>query len=363
MSVATLAGGRYRIERLLGGGGMAVVYCAHDEELGRTVAVKLLAEHLAEDEEFRERFLREAQIVARLAHPNVVAVYDAGEDDGRPYIVMEVVEGETLAAVLARAGRLPAQQVAELGLQAAAGLAHAHAHGLVHRDVKPQNLLIRSDGVLKVADFGIARAAAAATSRLTQAGTILGTAEYLAPEQARGDDVTSAADVYSLGAVLYQALTGRTPYQADTLIQLLTAQQQGPVTPPSELVEGIPVALEETIMRCLARNPAYRPASAAEVGRLLAGELEHAPTRPLGRPTATTGLLPTGRLPTRVGTRRPPVRTLAALAGILLLLALAIVLLAGGGGTPRPAGLPPDKPNHPAQQARDLANWLRDVRG
>jgi serine/threonine protein kinase len=353
MSVATIAGGRYRIERLLGGGGMAVVYCAHDEELHRTVAVKLLAEHLAEDEEFRERFLREARIAAKLSHPNVVAVYDAGEDDGRPFIVMEVVEGETLAAVLQREVRLPAGQVAELGMQAAAGLAHAHAHGLVHRDVKPQNLLLRHDGVLKVADFGIARAAEA-TRRLTQVGTVLGTADYLAPEQALGEDVTPAADVYALGAVLYQALTGRTPFQAETLVQLLTALQHGTVVPPSELAPGVPPALEETVMRCLARNPAYRPASAAEVGTLLAAAAE-APTRPL-YPS-----IPPGRA--RHPQRRRRLPLVAALVAIVAALALLVVVLVASGGTSRPAAPPPDRPNHPALQARDLATWLRAVAG
>jgi serine/threonine-protein kinase len=353
MSVATLAGGRYRVERLLGGGGMAVVYCAHDEELDRTVAIKLLAEHLAEDDEFRARFLLEARMAGRLSHPNVVAVFDAGEDEGRPYIVMEIVEGETLAEVLRRERRLPPEQVADLGMQAAAGLAHAHAHGLVHRDVKPHNLLIRADGVLKVADFGIARAAEA-TRRLTQIGTILGTADYLAPEQALGEDVTPAADVYGLGAVLYQALTGRTPFQAETLVHLLTALQHGAVTPPGELVGGVPPALEEVIMRCLARNPEYRPGSAAEAGRLLARSVE-APTRPLHRPAT---------VPPAYRPRRPRGRLVAALLGILALLALAVVLLtAAGSGTPRPAAPPPDRPNHPAQQAQDLADWLRAVAG
>jgi serine/threonine-protein kinase len=350
MSVATLAGGRYRIERVLGGGGMAVVYCAHDEELHRMVAVKLLAEHLAEDEDFRERFLREARIAARLSHPNVVAVYDAGDEDGRPYMVMEVVEGETLADVLQRAGRLPADEVVALGIQAAAGLEHAHSHGLVHRDVKPQNLLLRADGVLKVADFGIARAVAAATQRLTQVGTIMGTADYLAPEQAAGDEVNAAADVYSLGAVLYEALTGRTPFQASTLVQLLTAQQDGAVTPPSELVDGVPPALEETIMRCLARNPEYRPASAGEVGRLLAGHPSVLPTRPLRRPPVV-----------RAGRRRLPGRAVAALVGVLALLALAVVLIATSVGPSRPAAPPPARPDQPALEARDLANWLRAV--
>jgi serine/threonine-protein kinase len=217
--------------------------------------------------------------------------------------------------------------------------------------VKPHNLLIRADGVLKVADFGIARAAEA-TQRLTQIGTILGTADYLAPEQALGEDVTAAADVYGLGAVLYQALTGRTPFQADTLVQLLTALQHGVVIPPSELVPGVPPALEEVIMRCLARNPDYRPPSAAEVGRLLSAGAE-APTRPLRPPAG-----PSYRRP------RPRGRLVAALLGLLALLALALVLLvAASGGTARPAAPPPDRPNQPALQAKDLAAWLRAVAG
>jgi eukaryotic-like serine/threonine-protein kinase len=338
---------------------MAVVYCAYDLELDRTVAIKLLAEHLAEDDEFRARFLLEARIAGGLSHPNVVAVFDAGEDDGRPYIVMEVVDGETLAAVLQREGRLPADQVAELGMQTAAGLAHAHAHGLVHRDVKPHNLLIRADGVLKVADFGIARAAEA-TRRLTQIGTILGTADYLAPEQALGEDVTAAADVYSLGAVLYEALTGRTPFQADTLVQLLTALQHGAVVPPSELVPGVPPALEEVVMRCLARNPEYRPASAAEVGALLAGGPD-APTRPLERSAeARTQRLHAPPVPT-VRRQRPRGRIAAAAIALLALVALVVVLVSSAGGSSRPAAPPPDRPNHPAEQAKDLAGWFRDV--
>src|SRR5262249_43801781 len=169
----TLAAGRYRIERELGHGGMATVYLAHDAELERPVAVKLLAEHLADDEDFHARFVREARLAGRLSHPNVGRGYDAGEADGRPVIRMEDGSGSSLA----EAGRLPAEQAVELGVQACAGLQHAHDAGLVHRDVKPANLLVRDDGVLKIADFGIARAAE--STRHTQAGTLLGTAAYV----------------------------------------------------------------------------------------------------------------------------------------------------------------------------------------
>src|SRR6478672_10158107 len=185
---------------------MAVVYLAHDEELHRRVAIKVLAQHLAGDDSFRARFLQESKLASRLAHPNVVRVYDAGETDGSPYIVMEYVPGHTIAE---RGRRLHTEAV-PLALQACAGLQHAHDAGLVHRDIKPANLLVRDDDVLKIADFGIARTAE--LTRLTQHGTVLGTAAYLAPEQAEGEEVTAAADVYSLGAVLYEVLTGRPPY-------------------------------------------------------------------------------------------------------------------------------------------------------
>jgi serine/threonine-protein kinase len=343
VSVATLAGGRYRVERVLGAGGMAVVYCAHDEELHRPVAIKLPAEHLADDEEFHRRFLREAQVASRLSHPNVVAVYDAGDEDGRPFIVMEVVEGETLAALLARRGPLSAAEVTALGLQAAAGLGHAHANGLVHRDVKPQNLLLSGNGTLKVADFGIARAVAA-TQRLTQAGSVLGTAAYLAPEQALGEEVTAAADVYGLGAVLYEALTGRTPFAADTLVEALTAQQQGAVTPPSALVDGVPAELERTLMRCLARNPRYRPQDGRELEALLRGA-PAAPTVPLARP------------------RRSRRALLGLAAALVAVVAVVLAVALSSSPAPRPTAPPPDRPDQPALQARDLAQWLRDVSG
>jgi serine/threonine protein kinase len=206
MTPESLAGGRYRVERTLGSGGMAIVVLARDRELDRPVAIKLLADNLARDADLRARFVREARLAARLSHPNVVKVFDAGEDGGRPYIVMECVNGPTLAEVLARRGRLPPDEAVDLAIQACAGLDHAHEAGLVHRDVKPHNLLLRDDGLLKVADFGIARAVQA--TRLTEAGTILGTGAYLSPEQAAGEDVTAAADLYSLGAVVYELLTG-----------------------------------------------------------------------------------------------------------------------------------------------------------
>lgn len=354
MTAETLAGGRYRIERTLGHGGMALVVLARDEELDRPVAVKFLAEQLALDTGLRERFLREARHAAALAHPNIVQVFDAGEDEGRPYIVMECVEGETLADVLARRRRLPWREAVALALQACAGLQHAHDAGLVHRDVKPQNLLLRADGTLKLVDFGIARAAEA--TRLTQAGTILGTAAYLSPEQAAGEEVTAAADVYSLGAVLYELLTGRTPYTFETLAELAYRQSHEPIAPIGELAPDVPTAVEDVVMRCLARNPAYRPGSAAELARALAA------ADPSARRTEVTQPLP--ERPRR--TRRPPRVWIAAGVAALTAAVIGLAAVASAEEDPAPASPrvePVPRGESAADQARNLAAWLRENSG
>jgi serine/threonine-protein kinase len=350
MTDATVAGGRYRFERRLGHGGMATVYLAHDTELDRAVAVKLLAENVAADAELRERFVREARLAARLSHPNVVSVFDAGEDHGRPYIVMEHVEGETLAELLARRGRLPPEEARQLALQACRGLAHAHESGLVHRDVKPQNLLLRRDGTLKIADFGIARAVEGTS--LTQAGTVLGTAAYLSPEQALGEPVTAAADVYSLGAVLYELLTGRPPVEAESLADLADKQRRPSIVPVHELARDVPADLEDLVMRCLARSPEYRPATAGELEQELEPALAEPPTERL-RPART---------PRLAGSRA----MWLGLAGLLALAAilLAVTLIGRRSDNPaaptRPRAVPSISQGADApQQARNIAAWIR----
>ena len=364
MSTESVAGGRYRIERQLGIGAMARVLLAHDEELGRPVAVKLLDEGLAADTSFRDRFSREARLAARLSHPNIVSVYDAGQDGDRPYIVMEYVEGPTLADRVRTEGKLRPEEVASIARQVCAGLEHAHSLGLVHRDMKPGNLIQRTDGTIKIADFGIARAAE--TTRLTDPGTVLGTAAYLAPEQATGGDVTSAADIYSLGVVLYELLTGKPPYTFESLAELGVRQRERPVR---EIAGAdVPPDLERVVLACLAADPADRPQSAAQVASMLTAPVETSETFALSDDERTM-VIPRARRRPAPPRRRVPVLPLALLALALGAVALGILALAndddgGGGGEPPPSQEPRVQPLQPGEtpeeDARNLAEWLRE---
>ncbi len=355
MSTALVAG-RYRLERALGHGAMSTVDLAVDTELDREVALKRLAEHLARDDELRARFQREARFASRIAHPNVVRIYDVGEEeDGRPFIAMEYVDGETLAELVARRGALPPGEAAALAAQACRALAAAHEAGLVHRDVKPQNLLLRDDGVLKLGDFGVAFGLEG--TRLTLAGTVLGTAAYLAPEQARGEEVTAAADIYGVGAVLYELLTARPPRAPATLAELT---QPATITVPA----GIPAALAEIVLQCLSPEPADRPASAAA----LAAALAAAPAAsPPDHPTAVKTVAPPRRRPRPIARPRPALLIAAAAAVAVLAGVVAAVASTGGSSPRRPAPAPKVSPVPRAptvqQEARDLAAWLRRYSG
>jgi len=220
--IGQVLGGRYRLIELLGSGGMATIYRATDTGLGRDVALKLLRPEYLRDPDFSARFRQEAQSAASLSHPNVVTVYDYGEDPSGPYIVMELIDGEDLATILRRSGTLPPRQVARIGAGVARALAAAHARGLVHRDVKPGNVLIGKDGQVKVVDFGIARAISEA--QVTLPGTTLGSVHYFSPEQARGEPATAASDIYSLGIVLYEMLVGSRPWEGDSAASVALAR-------------------------------------------------------------------------------------------------------------------------------------------
>ena len=350
--------GRFRIDGTLGRGGMAVVYLAHDTELGRPVAVKVLADHGMEDHSFRARFAREARIAAGLTHPNVVQVFDVGEEAGRPFIVMEYVEGETLGDELRRERRLSPERVVDVARQCCAGLACAHAAGLVHRDIKPQNLLVTADGAVKIADFGVAHALD--QTRLTLTGSIVGTARYLAPEQTMSTRVTGAADVYALGVVMYELLTGRPPHPGDSLPELVLAKRRESAKPPRALRPEIPAQLDAAVVSCLAAAPERRP-TAAGLAEALTDEptvVRSEPRRPVAAVRADPG-------PRVFRARRRPPAIVAAVVLVLAAAAVAGVLaMTAGGGSP-PASHPLRTPAGPTpvEHAHNLAHWIRGHTG
>jgi eukaryotic-like serine/threonine-protein kinase len=259
MVVGELIADRYELRDPVGKGGMSTVYCAHDTQLERMVALKILHEHFSEDADYVERFRREARAAAKLSHPGIVTVIDRGEEDGRQFIVFEFVEGETLKELVERGGPLPVRGVLQTGLEVGRALAFAHQQGLIHRDIKPQNVLLNGEGRAKVTDFGIARSVEAVGH--TETGTILGTSHYIAPEQARGERVDAQTDVYSFGVVLYEMLTGDVPYAGDNFLTVAMRHVNDAVPSVLERRPDCPLRLAALVERCLAKDPAERPAS------------------------------------------------------------------------------------------------------
>ena len=325
-----LIDGRYELEQLVGSGGMSSVYRAHDRMLERKVALKILHQRYGEDAEYLERFRREARAVAQLAHPNIVTVIDRGEDDGRQFIVFEYVDGDNLKEVVDRDGPLPVEDVIDYGIEIARALAYAHEHGIVHRDVKPQNVLLNGDGRAKVTDFGIARSLDVERG-VTQTGTVLGTSNYIAPEQASGQPVDERSDVYSLGVVFYELLTGKLPFAGENFVAVALRHINEPAPP------------------VLAGRPDAPPLLAALVDAMLAKEHFDRPTMDEVVATLETlrGSTATNQTvvmrPLRRRRRRSPwPLVLAALGATLLGAAFgALLLREDGGGGGRTEGKPP----------------------
>jgi len=395
VSTPTEVASRYRLERRLGAGGMSTVFLGLDSVLERRVAIKLLAEHLAEDETFVARFRREALAAARLQHPNVVQVYDSGRDSdsGRHYIVMEYVDGPSCADLLRDRSALSVETTVSYLRDACRGLDYAHRAGVVHRDVKPGNLLVAEEpDTVKLADFGIAKAAE--QSRVTQIGSVLGTAAYLSPEQARGEDAGPPSDIYSLGVCGYQFLTGRLPFEYSSLTELALKQQEAEVDPIVELRPEVPRELDLALRACLARDASARYSSALEAADALEaglhGELTDATqalatggTRALGDGAGVDATVPltasrtqaTRAARTGEAPRRPPPRPTAAPAparapqptrrrrGLGRLLAVFLVIVAGviaafviassGGGT-RPVRIEQERLDRQVDELRDF---------
>jgi eukaryotic-like serine/threonine-protein kinase len=370
VAAGTLIDGRYRVISRVGSGGMAEVYCAEDVQLGRRVAVKLLHERFAQDEEFVERFRREASSAASLSHANIVSVYDRGEWAGTYYIAMEYLDGRSLDSIVREEAPLVPERAIEITEQVLRAARFAHRRGVVHRDLKPHNVIIDDEGRVKVTDFGIARAGA---SEITQTGSIMGTARYLSPEQAQGQAVSPRSDLYAIGIMLYELLTGTVPFEGDSVVAIALRHLSEPPRPPSSFVPTIPASLDAIVMRALEKSPERRFADADEFLTALESERERlrrsdgshtaalSPVAPIVTPTTvyphpatyttqaigpvgpitgaygtapaywdpnTTGIIPPGAIMLPAGSRRNPVWPWALVAVLVAAAAIAALVYA-----------------------------------
>jgi beta-lactam-binding protein with PASTA domain len=299
----TLVDSRYLIVRRIGSGGMADVYCAEDTHLGRQVALKVLHRRFAQDQEFVERFRREASAAAGLQHPNVVGVFDRGRHDGTYYIAMEHLPGRTLKEIVVTEAPLAQERVVDMGVQILQAAGFAHRHGVIHRDFKPHNVIVDDQGAVKVTDFGIARAGA---SEMTETGSIMGTAQYLSPEQAQGHAVTAASDLYSIGVMLYEMLAGRLPFEGDSAVSVALKHLSEPPLPISHFRPDVSPALESVVMAALAKDPAHRWQSADDFAEgLKAAGIQLEEGTPLSQDTAAFAPVPVA--PVDVVPPPPPV--------------------------------------------------------
>jgi serine/threonine-protein kinase len=360
MTQPRLLGGRYELDGVIGRGGMAEVYRARDLRLDRVVAIKTLRSDLARDPTFQARFRREAQSAASLNHPSVIAVYDTGEDtmdnNPVPYIVMEYVEGRTLRDVLRDEQRLPAERALKMTDGILRALDYSHRGGIVHRDIKPANVMLTSSGEVKVMDFGIARALADSAATMTATAQVIGTAQYLSPEQARGERVDARSDIYSTGCVLYELLTGRPPFQGDSPVAIAYQHVREEAPPPSHLDPSIPQYADAIVMKALAKDPNYRYQSASEmradIQRASHGMPVAAPTMAMNTGTQVMqgGQRTQAMRPTTMGYDLPPVSyeepprdegrgkkiAIWSIVGLLAVGAIValIMIFSGGGGSP-----------------------------
>ena len=316
---------RYRLEEFVGKGGMALVFRACDTRTGHDVAVKVLRPELGNDEEFLERFRREALAASKMSHHNIVNLLDVGEEDGYRYLVIEYMRGRTLKDIIQEKERLPEPVAGQIAIRILSALQHAHDNGIIHRDIKPQNVLINAEGMVKVADFGIARVAGSNT--LTKGDNVMGSVHYFSPEQAKGEDVTAASDIYSVGVVMYEMLTGRVPFDGDTPVSIALQHISTPPVPPSQVVDGISPAMERVVLTAMSKDKDSRYASAADMARAIRAAMKNPQSEAEIVTAPVTALQEPVRMPTENIERIQRQRRKKRRRERLLLAALSLLVL------------------------------------